>query len=87
MSEKIEDLEKELLKILDREKWISYASGRIEGALNVLYAIDLGMEERQDLLSKAAGICHLTAKDILEKREKQERIYNSENLWDDDKDY
>lgn len=86
MAEISEELKKEVQEILDRERWQGYVSGKVEGALNVLYALDLSKEKRLELLSKAVGISHTTAEGFLEPREIEERIYKNENLSDEEKD-
>lgn len=85
MAEITEELKKEVQDILDREKWQGYVSGKVEGALNVLYALDLSKEKRLELLSDAAGLSRTTAEDFLGPREIEERIYKNENLSDEDK--
>lgn len=86
MAEISEELKKEVQEILDRERWQGYVGGKVEGALNVLYALDLSKEKRLELLSKAVGISHTTAEEFLEPREIEERIYKNENLSDEEKD-
>ena len=80
-----EDIKKEVQDILDRERWQGYVSGKVEGALNVLYAIDLSKEKRLELLSEAVGLSRATAEEFLEPREIEDRIYKNENLSDEDK--
>ena len=69
MAEISEDMKKEVQDILDRERWQGYVSGKVEGALNVLYALDLTKEKRLEILSKAVGLSHTTAAEFLESRE------------------
>lgn len=85
MAEISEDIKKEVQDILDRERWQGYVSGKVEGALNVLYAIDLSKEKRLELLSEAVGLSRATAEGFLEPREIEDRIYKNENLSDEDK--
>ena len=80
-----EDIKKEVQEILDRERWQGYVGGKVEGALNVLYAIDLCKEKRLELLSEAVGLSRATAEEFLEPREIEDRIYKNENLSDEDK--
>ena len=80
-----EDIKKEVQDILARERWQGYVSGKAEGALNVLYAIDLSKEKRLELLSEAVGLSRATAEEFLEPREIEDRIYKNENLSDEDK--
>lgn len=85
MAEISEDFEKKVQKILDDERWRGYVGGKVEGALNVLYALDLSKEKRLELLSKAAGLCHMNAEELLEPREIEDRIYKNESLSDEEK--
>ena len=85
MAEISEDMEKKVQEILDNERWRGYVGGKVEGALNVLYALDLSKEKRLELLSKAAGLCHMTAEELLEPREIEDRIYKNESLSDEEK--
>ncbi len=65
-----EEMKMEIQKILDRERWHGYVSGKVDGALNVLYALDLSREERIQLLAGAADLSLATATDFIEDREK-----------------
>lgn len=65
-----EKYEKEIEKILDRERWQGYVSGKVEGALNVLFAFEIDKEERIRRLAEAVGLCSDTAKNYVELREK-----------------
>ena len=85
MAEISEDMKKEVQDILDRERWQGYVSGKVEGALNVLYALDLTKEKRLEILSKAVGLSHMTAEEFLEPREIEYRIYKNGNLSDEEK--
>ena len=85
MAEISEEMKKEIQDILDRERWQGYVSGKVEGALNVLYSIDLSKEKRLELLSEAVGLSHATAEGFLEPREIEDRIYKNEILSDEDK--
>ena len=82
-----EDIKKEVQDILARERWQGYVSGKAEGALNVLYAIDLSKEKRLELLSEAVGLSRATAEEFLEPREIEDRIYKNENLSDEDSEW
>ncbi len=86
MVEITEDMNKEIKDILDRERWQGYVEGKVEGAINVLYSLDLDKEHRIDLLSKASGLSHVTTVEIIEPREIEERIYKNEDLSKADKD-
>lgn len=81
-----EEIKKEVQDILDRERWQGYVGGKVEGALNVLYAMDLSKEQRLELLSNAVGLSEATATGFLEPREIEERIYKNESLSIEDKD-
>ena len=85
MSKKESDLKKEVEEILEVERWQGYASGKVEGALNVLYALDLDKEKRLELLKKAVGLCTASATNFLEPREIKERIYKNKKLSIEDK--
>ncbi len=85
MAEISENMKKEIQKILDRERWQGYVNGKVEGALNVLYALELSTEKRLELLSEAVGLSHMTAEEFLEPREIKERIYKNKNLSAEDK--
>lgn len=80
MEEIEEKFRKEIEVILDCERWKGYLDGMVEGALNVLYAMDLSKEERIKLLSKTVGLCDSTASSFLEHREIEERIWKNTEL-------
>ena len=86
MAEISEKMKKEIQDILDRERWQGFVSGKVEGALNVLYSLDLSKEKRLELLSEALGLSQTTALEFLEPREIKYRIYKNENLSGEDKD-
>ncbi|MBR1853708.1 MAG: hypothetical protein IJ794_11315 [Lachnospiraceae bacterium] len=85
MAEISEEYKKKAQDILDRERWQGYISGKVEGALNVLYVLDLDKEKRIEILSEAIGLCRQTAMDFLEAREIEYRIYKNENFTNDEK--
>ncbi len=86
MFEKSKDeLKKEMQAVLDREKWQGYVGGVVEGALNVLYGMDIEKNERIQLLSKAAGIGTDTATELCKPREIEYRIANHRKLSSEDK--
>ncbi len=85
MSKKESDIKKEVEEILKVERWQGYVSGKVEGALNVLYELDIDMEKRLELLKKAVGISNATAMDFLEPREIKERIYKDTMLSNEEK--
>ena len=74
------EVSEEIKKILDKEHWQGFVSGKVEGALNVLYLMDLTFDNRLELLEKAVGISEATAKDFLEPREIEYRISKNQNL-------
>ena len=80
-----EEIREKVQDILDRERWQGYISGKVEGALNVLYLIDLDKEERLKILSEAIGLSRATAEDFLKPREIEERIYKNDTLSSEDK--
>ncbi len=69
MAETREELENKVQTILDRERWQGYVGGKIEGALNVLYSLDLSRERRIELLANAVGLSQRTAEELIEPRE------------------
>ena len=81
-----EEMWEQAQKILDRERWRGYMSGKLEGALNVLYLMDLDKERRIELLQEAAGLSRATAFDYIEPREIEERINKSAELTYEEKD-
>ena len=85
MAEIPEELMKEVQDILDRERWQGYVSGKVEGALNVLYAMDLDKDKRLGILMEAVDLSNATATDTLKPREIEYRIYKKEDLTDDEK--
>ena len=70
MSKGMGDAEKAMKALLDRERWQGYVSGKVEGALNVLYELNLSRDERIQLLADAADLSLATATDFIEDREK-----------------
>ena len=76
----MKEMEAEVQEVLDREFWRGSASGKIEGALNVLYALDLPKERRIELLADAVGLTIGTATKILEPREIEKNIYALEDM-------
>ena len=64
MSEKAAEIEKQM----EVARWQGEVSGKIEGALNVLFELELGKEERIKLLQRAVGLSHMTASEIYESR-------------------
>ena len=74
------EISDEIKNLLDREHWQGFVSGKVEGALNVLYLMDLTFDNRLELLEKAVGISEATAKDFLEPREIEYRISKNQNL-------
>ena len=74
------EISDEIKNLLDREHWQGFVSGKVEGALNVLYLMDLTFDNRLELLEKAVGISEATAKDFLEPREIDYRISKNQNL-------
>ena len=80
-----EEIQKQVEEILDKERWQGYVSGKVEGALNVLYSLDLDMEKRLELLQSAVGLSRETAEEFLKPREIKYRIYKHPDLSSDDK--
>ena len=67
-----EALKREIQKILDRERWQGYATGKIEGALNVLYQLDLDKQQRIKLLRNAVGLSEATATGFIEEEDEKQ---------------
>lgn len=84
--ETLEELEEQAQKALDHERWLGYVDGKVEGALNVLYDLDLDREKRLDLLARAVGLSRATATDMLRPREIEDRIYKHPNLTNAEKE-
>ena len=80
-----ESFKKEVKDILDRERWQGYVSGKVEGALNVLYLMDLDKEKRIKLLQEAVGLSNMTATDFVEPREIEDRIFKNKELSGEEK--
>ncbi len=68
MSEKAAEIEKQIDDLMEVARWQGEVSGKIEGALNVLFELELGKEERIKLLQRAVGLSHMTASEIYESR-------------------
>ena len=69
MANTYKEKKKEIEANFERERWQARTSGKIEGALNVLYALDLDMEKRIRLLADAVGLSYTTSKEIIESEE------------------
>ncbi len=74
------EMEEEIQKVLDIERWRGRLDGLVEGALNVLYLMELDKEKRLELLEKAVGVSRETALTWLEPRELEYRIYKNDEL-------
>lgn len=71
MSEKAAEIEKQIDDLMEVARWQGEVSGKIEGALNVLFELELGKEERIKLLQRAVGLSHMTASEIYESRSRE----------------
>jgi len=60
------EMEKEVQKVMDREYWLGYTNGKIDGALYVLFLMDLEKEKRIELLAEAIGLSKETATEFVE---------------------
>ncbi len=67
-----EELQKTMDEKINIAKWQYFISGKIEGALNVLYLLDIDRERRVELLARAIGLSHATANDFIKQREIEE---------------
>ena len=63
-----ENIKEQVEKILEKERWVARVSGKVDGALNVLFLLDLSKERRIELLSRALGLSTATATDFVEDR-------------------
>ena len=85
MKDAPESLKNKLKETFDNVRWQEYVSGRVEGALDILYALDMDKERRIELLSETLGRCNATATNFIEPREIIYRIKKSNNLSADKK--
>lgn len=76
-----EALKREIQKILDRERWQGYATGKIEGALNVLYQLDLDKQQRIELLRNAVGLSEATATGFIEEEDEKHEDTDERNIF------
>ena len=60
-----EEFRKKIEETLDIMKWQQYTSGQVDGALAVLRLLDIPYQEKEDILCKAVGVSHMTAKEFL----------------------
>ena len=67
-----ENIKEQVEKILEKERWAARVSGKVDGALNVLFLLDISKEERISLLSRALGLSIMTATDFVEDRTKDD---------------
>ena len=67
-----ESIKEQVENILERERWAARVSGKVDGALNVLFLLDISKEERISLLSRALGLSTATATDFVEDRTKDD---------------
>lgn len=80
-----EEFEKAVNDMIERARWQGEVSGKVEGALNVLFALDLDKEKRIELLQDAVGLSYRTASEFIAPRQIEENIYKSKILTDDEK--
>ena len=76
----MENIKEKIQEHLDIVRWQGYISGKVEGAMDVLYEIDLDMEERIRLLQRVAGLSRITAEEFIEPREIKHRIFKNKEL-------
>ncbi|WP_044917085.1 hypothetical protein [Butyrivibrio sp. WCE2006] len=86
MTSEVKDFKEEMDKALDLARWQGEISGKVEGAMNVLFALDIDMEKRIELLQDAVGLSHITASEFIEPRQIEENIYKNEKLSYDKKE-
>ena len=65
------DFKEEIERILQHERWQGYTTGLIEGALNVIFRLDLEREKRVELLANAAGLGMTTAQEFVDGKERE----------------
>ena len=85
MAETTEDLKAEMQTIMDREVQRGLEAGKVEGALNVLFALDLDKDKRTKLFSKATGLDKESTTAIIENRELEVKIKKSKSISKEDK--
>ncbi len=66
------ELQKTIEEKMNIAKWQAFTSGKIEGALDVLFLQELDKDRRVELLARAVGLSHATANDFIEQREIEE---------------
>lgn len=79
------DFSKEMEEAIDRAMWQGEVCGKIEGALNVLFALDLEKDKRLELLCDAVGLSSATAEEFLEPRQIEENILKNKKLLPEEK--
>ena len=75
MAARTKDNKKQFEDALEAARWQGEVSGKIDGALNVLFALELDKEKRIELLQNAVGLSYLTASEFIEPRQIEENIY------------
>lgn len=80
MAARTKDKKKQFEDALEVARWQGEVSGKIDGALNVLFAIELDKEKRIELLQNAVGLSYLTASEFIEPRQIEENIYKNTKL-------
>ena len=66
-----ERYKKEIEETLKREHWQGYASGKIEGALSVIYQLDVDKQTRIELLKRSVELSEATATRFIEEEDKK----------------
>lgn len=80
MAERAKDKKNKLEEAIEVARWQGEVSGKIEGALNVLFALDLDKEKRIEVLQNAVGLSFITASEFIEPRQIEENIYKNAKL-------
>ncbi len=80
-----EKFEKAVNDMIERARWQGEVSGKVEGALSVLFALDLDKEKRIELLQDAVGLSYRTASEFIAPRQIEENIYKNKKLTDEEK--
>lgn len=61
----VNDIEKEVREILQRENWRGFIDGKVTGGLAVLEVLGIEREKRIEILAEAIGLCTATATDFV----------------------
>lgn len=85
MTEATKDYKKQMEEALDLARWQGEVSGKVEGALNVLFSLELDKEKRIELLRNAVGLSYATALEFVAPRQIEENIFKHPKLSAEEK--